>query len=231
MAYKRLREEAIKLRLQGYTYSQIKHELNISKSTLSGWLKNLPLSETSLKILSKNKELSKDIRIERFRQTARNKWITRLTKVLDDQGKKMLPLTEKELFLAGVFLYWGEGSKQRGIVAVSNSDPRVIRFMLFWMTKIIKVPKEKLKIRLHLYNDMNIDEEIGFWSRSINISRSQFNSPYIKKSTRDSVTYKSFGHGTCNLIYCSMEVSERIAMSIKAISDFYGEKSDLFWYN
>ena len=31
--------EVIKLRLQGASYSQIKKQLGVSKSTLSGWLK------------------------------------------------------------------------------------------------------------------------------------------------------------------------------------------------
>ena len=231
MAKTALRGEAIKLRHQGYTFGQIKRELGVAKSTLSGWLRNLHLSEEQLILLSRNRAISRDIRIERFRQTARNKWINRLKDKLSEQEKGLLPLTEKELFIAGVFLYWGEGSKQRGIVAISNTDPRVIKFALYWMTKILRVPKEKIYIRLHLYNDMDFEKEMRFWSRNLDIPKSQFKSPYIKKTTREGLTYKSFGHGTCNLMCFSVDLSEKIAMSIKAISEFYGAKSDLFWYN
>ncbi len=231
MAHKELRTEAIKLRLRGYTYGQIKRELNLAKSTLSGWLKNLPLSEEALDNLSKNKVISRDIRVERFRQTARSKWISRLSKVLEIQQRETLPLTDKELFLAGVFLYWGEGSKQRGVVAISNTDPRVIKFALYWMTKILKVSIDKIKVRLHLYSDMDLEAETDFWSNSLGISKIQFKRPYIKKTTRKDVAYKSFGHGTCNLMYFNVSLSEKIAMTIKAISEQYGEKSEVFWYN
>lgn len=125
----------------------------------------------------------------------------------------------------------GEGSKQRNRVSISNTDPRVIKFTLYWMTKVLKVSQEKLLIRLHLYNDMDVEKEINFWSEILNIPRKQFKPPYIKKTTRQGLTYKSFGHGTCNLMYFNTTLSERIAMTIKAISDFYGVKSDLFWYN
>ncbi len=34
------KQKAIKLRLMGYSYSQIKKEFTLSKSTLSNWFKN-----------------------------------------------------------------------------------------------------------------------------------------------------------------------------------------------
>lgn len=231
MAHKALRTEAIRLRLQGYTYGQIKRELNLAKSTLSDWLKNLPLSEETLQNLSKNREISRDIRVERFRQTYRNKWISRLSKILTKQERLLLPLSERELFIAGAFLYWGEGSKHRGWVSISNTDPRVILFSLYWMTKNLKIPKKRINVRLHLYSDMNIEEEITFWSATLGIPKAQFKPPYIKKTTREGLSYKSFGHGTCNLITFNMGLSEKIAMSIKAIAGYYGAKSELFWYN
>src|SRR3989344_2613182 len=189
MAKTVLRGESIKLRLQGYTFGQIKRELGVAKSTLSGWLRNLPLSEEQILLLSKNR------------------------------------------LIAGVFLYWGEGSKQRGTVAISNTDPRVIKFALHWLTKVLGVQKEKVYVRLHLYKDMDRNAEESFWSDTLNIPKCQFKASYVKKTNREGITYKSFGHGTCNLLCFSVDLSEKIAMSIKAISEFYGAKSDKFWYN
>jgi orotate phosphoribosyltransferase-like protein len=45
MARIRDRQNAIELRKQGKTYGQISNELRITKSTLSGWLGDYPLSE------------------------------------------------------------------------------------------------------------------------------------------------------------------------------------------
>lgn len=231
MAHKVLRAEAIKLRLQGYTYGQIKRELNLAKSTLSDWLKNLPLSEEQLFLLLKNRNNSRDVRIERFQQTARNKRLLRLTNIFNEQKKELLPLSERELLVAGLFLYWGEGNKQRGRVAISNTDPKVIQFALYWMDNALKIPKSKMRILLHLYSDMNIEKETNFWSKIIGVPVEQFSKPYIKKTTRQGLSYKSFGHGTCNLICCDSALAEKIAMSIKAIAEYCGAKSEIFWYN
>ncbi len=226
-----LREEVIKFRQQGYTYAQIKKTLGVPKSTLSDWLRNLPLSKEQIEVLSKNIEHAKELGREKFREVFRNKRLDRLKHTLDKQIKDLLPLSDKELFLAGVFLYWGEGAKKHGLVSISNTDPRVVRFALYWMTELLKIPKEKIKINLHLYKDMSIEETISFWSAILDIPKDQFRKPYIKKTNREGLTYKSYGHGTCRLYAGSVQLSEKIAMSIKAISDYYGVKSDLFWYN
>ncbi|MDO8570012.1 MAG: hypothetical protein Q7R97_00310 [Candidatus Daviesbacteria bacterium] len=226
-----LREQAIKLRQQGQTYGQIKRALSAPKSTLSDWLRNLPLTDEQEKLLCKNKSLSRDLGREKFIKTFQKKKLTRLTKVFEDQKTWLLPLSEKELFVAGLFLYWGEGSKQHGQVSVSNTDPKVLMFAIYWMMNALEVPKERIKIGLHLYKDMDIEKEIDFWSRTLVIPKTQFNKPYIKKTNREDLTYKGYGHGTCNLRCGTVVLSEKIAMSIKAISNCYGLKNDLFWYN
>ncbi len=226
-----LREKAIQLRLKGKTYGQIKRAIGVSKSTLSDWLGNLELNADQLMLLSKSKEASRDLAGEKYRATRKKQRLDRLKTVLDHQEKELLPLSKKELFIAGLFLYWGEGEKTRGRLSISNTDPKVIKFSLYWMTNVLNIPKSKIKIQLHLYKDMNFEETINFWSKSLGISQTQFYKPYIKKTNREGLTYNNFGYGTCKLYIGSVSLSEKVAMSIKAISDFYGARSDLFWYN
>lgn len=231
MAKADLRKHAIKLRLQGHTYGQIKQELNLQKSTLSDWLKNLPLSTENLELLSQNKSLSVRLRVEKYRKTMQDKQVERYKKVFSAQYERLIPLSKKELFIAGLFLYWGEGSKQKGRVIISNTNPQLILFAKYWMVNSLDVPLEKLQIRLHLYSDMNPEKEISFWSKLLDIPKTQFKTPYIKRSTRSELSYKGYGHGTCNIMCFDTTLSEKIAMSIKAIAEFSGAKSDLFWYN
>jgi hypothetical protein len=226
-----LREEAIKLRSKGFTYGQIRRKLGVAKSTLSGWLKNFPLSETQQEKLSQNKKHSRDVAREKYIITRKNQRLNKLKNIYNEQVERLLPLSEKELFLAGAFLYWGEGAKRHGIISISNTDPRVIKFALYWMVKVLKIPKDKIRVGLHLYKDMNVKQSIDYWSKTLSIPTGQFNRPYIKKTNRQGLTYKSFGHGTCLLYHGSVVLSEKVAMSVKALSDFYGAKDEVFWYN
>lgn len=45
------KNKAIKMRESGMSYSQIKAELGVSKSTLSLWLRDLPLSDERIREL------------------------------------------------------------------------------------------------------------------------------------------------------------------------------------
>lgn len=210
--------QAIKLRKQGQSYSQIKKQLGVSKSSLSLWLRKFPLSKKRIRELGGLNEQ----RIERFRNTMHAKKMSRLQRVYKEQHKNLLPLTFRELYIAGLFLYWGEGLKASpAMVSVSNSDPRVIKFAIYWFTHMLHVSAEKLRIRIHLYSDMDIYKEIRFWSKTLHISQKQFIKPYIKKTTIKSLVHKGFGHGTCDVTFGDVSLREKIMMGIQSVSDYY----------
>jgi orotate phosphoribosyltransferase-like protein len=63
------RANAIELRKSGLSYSQIKTKLNVSKSSLSLWLRDMPLSDKRLRQLRDHSQ----VRIEKTRETKRKK--------------------------------------------------------------------------------------------------------------------------------------------------------------
>lgn len=218
MAHIEKRRQAITLRMEGKSYSQIKSELKVSKSTLSIWLRELPLSADRMKELRDNSQ----IRIEKYRNTMKQKHSKRLTEYYDEQKEKWIPLSNRELFIAGLFLYWGEGNKaNKGIVSLNNTDPMLVKFGLYWFLKSLKVPRNKVQVFLHLYDDMDIEKELKFWREELNMPMKNFSKPYIKKSIRSNLDQKGFGHGTCGVRVFDTKIKERIIMGLKAISDAY----------
>jgi len=219
MARLKDREKALELRKKEMSYSQIKKIIRVSKSTLSLWLRDYPLSKERIRELRDCNER----RIERFRETMRRKKEDRLNKTYNKQRLEILPLNKKELFVAGLTLYWGEGTKSNmNSLGISNSDPAVIKFFIYWLTKILSVPPKKIRILLQLYNDMNVDKEIKYWVNTIKVPKRQFSKPYIKKTSSKRINHKgSFGHGTCQARIGNTFLSEKVMMSIKAVSDYY----------
>lgn len=214
-------EKALALRKQRMSYSQIKKILKVSKSTLSLWLRNYPLSEQRIRELRDWNEQ----RIERCRETKRKKKEKRLNLFYKEQKKLIFPINKREFFLAGLFLYWGEGSKSQPTeLTVSNTDPSVIKFFINWLIKSLSVPKNKIKIQLHLYKDMDIKKEIQFWSKTLKIPLNQFTKPYVKKTSSIRINHKGgFGHGTCNARVDGARLTEKIHMAIKTIADKYNK--------
>jgi hypothetical protein len=209
--------KALILRKEGKSYSQIKRLLNVSKGTLSVWLKNYPLTKGRIRELRDWNEA----RIEKYRDTIRKKREFRLNTFYWEQKKIILPLTKKELYMAGLFLYLGEGAKSKTTeLSVTNTNPAIIKFFIYWINKSFGIEKDKLKIQLHLYKDMDINYEIKYWLNSLKLSAIQFYKPYIKKSNKKSINHKGdFGHGTCAVIYGNARLTEKIHMAMKVIND------------
>ncbi|HLC69914.1 MAG TPA: hypothetical protein VJH75_02620 [Patescibacteria group bacterium] len=213
------KQKAIALRLQGMSYSQIKSSLKVGKSTLSYWLSPYPLSRERIKELRDKNEG----RIEKFRVTMKTKRDHRLKTIYESEKKNILPLNNRDLFIAGLFLYWGEGTKSHTAdLSVSNTDPSIINFSILWLTKCLGVSKNNLRVYLHLYNDMDIEKEIEFWSKVISIPIKQFCKPYIKQSNSIKINHKrGFGHGTCNIKIGNARLTEKVLMSIQVITDMF----------
>lgn len=210
--------EAVKLRLKGWSYTQIKDKLGLSKSTLSGWLEKYPLSPERLNAL----QARNPRRIENFRATMQRKREAKNQLAYSKVEKDVKKLNDRELLLGGFFLYWGEGTKTSpGTVMISNTDPAVLRYFIRWI-RLLKIPTEKMHILLHLYKDMNVEKEIAFWSKELGISRKQFHRPWIKDSNLLDITYKSgFGHGTCHVRVYNRELYDYVKMGLKFIREKY----------
>lgn len=213
------KRKAIQLRKRGKSYSYIKKMLGVSKSTLSYWLHDYPLTKKQFEKLQKR---TIERRVEAYRKTVKKRIETRLNKVYSEQEKKLTPLSKRELFIAGLFLYWGEGTKNiKSSICMTNSDPAVLKFTIYWLTKIINIPKSKIRIHLHLYKDMSVKKEHEFWSKKLDIPLEQFRKPYIKNTTTRAIDHSGFGHGTCQMYVGDVRLKEKIIMGIKAITDKY----------
>src|SRR5947209_10680580 len=126
-----LREQAIALRLEGKSYREIREQVPVSKSTLSLWLSDVVLAEEqkdrlqALKLLGQTKAA----------RTIQARRLTRQRATMDAAQAQIPEIAESELFVAGVALYWAEGSKAKPWrpaepVDLINSDHDVPRLLL-----------------------------------------------------------------------------------------------------
>lgn len=215
------REKAIEMRLQGMSYSQIKEELNASKSTLHYWLKDYPLSEKRIRELRDWNQQ----RIERCRETKARKRQERLDGVFKGMEKQIGVLSKRELFITGLFLYWGEGTKtSRYTISLTNSDPSMLRFFLAWL-KTLDVDIDKVSAKLHLYSDMDVQKQTKLWSDMLSIPSKVFRKPYIKTNYyQKEKNYKGrFGYGTCSLSVHGRDLEEMVSAGIQVLQSRYNE--------
>ncbi len=215
MAKRELRELAVKLRISGKSYSEIKQKLGISKSTLSDWLKNYPLTSDQLKRIEGNRRAA----VEKYRKTMLEKRVKKYQDVLNCERDNILPLSKRDLIIGGLFMYWGEGGKtNKGQINISNSDPKILKFMRRWITIVFGVPRKKMRIRLTLYTNMNILSEKMFWSKALDIPLGQFRKIQLKEGNGKSNS--GFTHGTCELVVTATQLKTRILAGLEVLGNW-----------
>lgn len=174
--YSLLKLQAIKSRKKGLSYGEIKKKIDVSKSTLSFWLKNIRLKpEYQKRFYTKRIQ-----NLARGPQSQRERRLREIKKIIEEAEKEIqIPLSFETYRLMGAALYWAEGSKGK-IFEITNSDPYFILFMVHWVGEIFKMPPQILKARLNIYPQQNELKIKKFWSNLTDIPLENFGKTYIK---------------------------------------------------
>lgn len=188
------KQQAIKLRLQGKTYSEILEVVPVAKSTLSLWLREVGLSKAQDQIITDKKRASQIRGGARRREMRLSEIESFNLKGIDEVGK----ISDRDLFMLGIALYWAEGNKKSGKspsvpVDFGNSDPAMLKLYLEWLRKFGKVKNEDFGLRLHLHiNHKHREESIkSIWSKELGLPLSNFNKTLYKKHNPKTVRKKT----------------------------------------
>lgn len=218
----RERERAIELRLKHQLgYGAIRKKLQVSKGTLSRWLKNLPLSDERILELRRQSWTKGEAKRERFRQSMRAKRDAGERIVYVQQKKVVEHISEDALFIAGLMLYAAEGEKtSTADISFTNTDHTLVVFFSKWVVRFLGLQKSKFRIQLHLYENMDIPVEEAFWLRSLGFTKGQLWKSQVKALRPRSFSYRDGSrHGTCKLYIGSVPAKAKLMLSIKAFFD------------
>lgn len=137
------------------------------------------------------------------------------------QLKDIYSISERELKLIGIALYWAEGYSKNSAwktVSFTNSDPRMITLMMKWFRAICKVPDNKFRIRIQCYGIKRVKESERFWSRITNISLLQFTKPYTRVSPTSKKKIGNLSpYGICNIRISDISLLTKIKGWIKGL--------------
>lgn len=189
-----LRKEATILRQRGYSYGIIQERLGVSKSTLSNWLIEIPFrpNQETVDRIGRGKFKSALYRQRLKFEDIRKAKIT----AIRDVGK----ISKRDLFMLGIGLYLGEGSKSIEEVRVVNSNPLIIKLAMRWFKVFCGVRGKHLRICIHSYPDNNVNEVLRFWSRETNMPLTRFGKTIIDTRQNKSILKKrKLPYGTAHL--------------------------------
>ena len=189
-----LKDISIKYREQGFSYGFISEKTGASKSTLSDWLQKIPYTP--------NKEMIKRIGMARMKSGVykHNQMIVSTKRIKIAAKKELGKLNRRDLWLLGIGLYLGEGSKTHNNVRIVNSDPRIVKLSVLWFKRICGLKTENFSPVVHIYPDNNLKKTIKYWSKITGIPKDQFQKTQIDIRANKSTKKRNvLPYGTINL--------------------------------
>jgi len=163
------RIEAISLRMQGFSYSEIMKVIPVPKGTLSGWLRHINLTNEQRYVLYENIRQKQGLARSKAAESNTKKRLARELVTREKAIKNFLEYKNNQDFIIGLTLYWAEGTKKDVSFSFINSDPEMIIFMYKWMIKYMNITKELIKIRLFIHLPYKEENLEIFWSNLLGI--------------------------------------------------------------
>lgn len=162
------------LRRMGFSYREIAALIPVSKGTLSGWCRDIPLREER-----RGELLGKRGRRREIGQRLRQRALDRAAGIQEAARTAAIDLVRDAFWVAGVVAYWAEGSKGKEL-SFANSDPRLIRLFIEWAEQFFGVPRSAMTIKLHLHSGQDEKERRDYWSHVTGIPVENFGKTFIK---------------------------------------------------
>ncbi len=184
------KQTAIRLRLTGRSYSEIRGLLGrISKSTLSLWLKDIVLSDAASSAL-KRRTWERSLAGLLKRNKKQTILALRRKSDIQTEAKNQIgDISKEKLLLVGAALYWAEGYKRakrrNGLevtnhpVSLTNADPKLLKMFIKFLVEVCEVARERIKIGVRIFQHLNEEEVLNYWSDTLQISRKNFTKTYL----------------------------------------------------
>lgn len=223
------REAALKLRISGKSYGEITQALGVPKSTLSGWLSNLVISdEARNRIDSRARKKSITGLIKRNENQTRLAQI-RAKAIRKEAAEEINSLSRQDLLILGASLYWAEGYKKLIIrngkerthhrVSLTNSDPNLVKMFLRFLREHCKVPEEKIRASIRVFQHHNPETLQLFWQKETKIAPQNFQKSYygISRSSMNKRPFDQLPYGVIQVQVNDTKLFHRIMGYIEGI--------------
>ena len=98
----------------------------------------------------------------------------------------------------------------------ANSDPRMILFFCTWLRRFFEVDEQRLRLRLHLHQGLDLGAATSFWAELTGIPPAQHGVPY-RAVPDPSIRRAKHLMGCPAVVYCSSSTHRAIMGLVHAL--------------
>ncbi len=168
-------EQALAFRRRGFTYAEIAKICNVSKGTVSNWLRHEPFSKT----------IAKDNQKQAVIQNTKRLTLINKARVADRKNQYAAVIRQAEveyknyrtnqLFIAGLSLYMSTGDHENSrLIRLSGSRPALHHLFIRFVTTFLGVEKPTIRFWLLLYPDLDEVACMKHWCKQTTLSPAHF---------------------------------------------------------
>ncbi len=213
------RKLARQLRRLGFSVGTIAEKVKCSKSSISRWVRDIPLTGQQIERLKSNQDRGR-AKAAQHPNSPKNIW-GKIRNEIIDLAAKEIP-SKCPLFIlkmVGSGLYWAEGNKAgRNVVGFSNSDPHMIDLMMQFFRRVCKVQNSKFRGVIHIHPHLNKEKAQKFWSKISGIPLNQFHKTQIAISKASKSKKDTLPLGTFGIVISDTRLQSKIKGWIKGIT-------------
>jgi hypothetical protein len=202
------RRRARELRAQSWTLLDIARELNVSKASVSVWVRDVefvpkPRNRGHPSHRPHPLTIKKQAELQRCRAEA---------------AVTIGQLSDRDILVYGLALYLGEGAKtsQSGFGLANTSVEVMVSFMV-WLRRCFEIDESRMRARLYLHEGLDLEAATVFWSDALGIPAAQFTAAYRPES-RDRFRGSKHPNGCITVRYSDVTLHRRVMALISALT-------------
>ena len=215
------RVEARRLRTKGLSIREISRKIKCAKSSVSEWVRDIPLTTEQIERLSSNQDRGR-AKAANHPNSPKQVW-GKIRKDIADAAAKEISdkLSQNMLKVIGSALYWADGFKQSvNMINFSNSDPSMVVLMMKFFRDVCRVSEEKFRGCLHIHPHLDKEKAERFWSNISGIPRRQFHKTQFGISRASKHKRDTLPLGTFRIVICDVRLKSRIDGWIKGMGSW-----------
>jgi hypothetical protein len=175
-----LKRQAIIYRKHGKSYAEITQKLGVPKSTLSGWLRDIPFSEKVKydNILKAKRIWARNLISYNEKRGQLNQEKYNLE--IDLFASQVPKLTTSQLFFLGMGIYLGEGGKRdKRSARLSNANSDIIILAMRFFRECCNVQTHEFRPWVHIHPNINPEEAIKYWAEVTKVPSEQIRTQLV----------------------------------------------------
>ena len=215
------RKLARQLRQQGLSLRAIVQKIQCAKSTVSVWIRDIPLTDGQILKLKNSQDRGR-AKAANHPNSPKLKWQAIRT-IISTKAEKEIPsrVSVSDFKAICAALYWAEGYKQsRALFVFSNSDPDMISLMMRFLIQVCKVSQDKFRGRVNIYPTLDIKTAERYWSKISGIPREQFHRPLVTVSRASKHKRKTLPYGTFRIIISDVYLCSKMSGWINGLKSW-----------